>query len=198
MSSFDNIMFIDVETIGLPITKGYNKYHNPEETQYYDSSRIVEIAYVICTYSGKIIKKYSELIIPESFVIENSNIHGITNEEAKNKGKNIKDVLKEMCHDLDNVNMIIAHNINFDIYNILSECCRIKYDEMIQKINSKSKQCTMVMGKNLMYKQSQFSKNPKLTELYQYIFNQSIKQEHRALSDVMMCLECYFEIALQK
>ena len=198
----DNIMFIDVETIGLPVNKGYGKYYPPCDTQYYDTSRIIEIAYIVCSNDGQILKKYNELIIPNGFTIENSEFHGITTEEAKNKGKYINDVLTQLCLDLDNVDTIVAHNIQFDINNILSECHRINYEEIIHKISYKEKQCTMAIGKNLMmipdnYKSGKY-KNPKLVELYKYLFNETIQQEHRALSDALICHKCYYQISTVK
>lgn len=186
----DHILFIDVETTGLPITRGYDKYYSPEETQYYDKSRVIELAYAICTYDGKLIEKYNELIIPDGFNIENTHIHGIKEEDAYKYGKYIKEVLDRLCVDLDKVSTIVAHNINFDMNIILAECYRYGNNDLVRKINSKNKQCTMAIGRNLM----KTYKSPKLVELYHYLFKRSVSQDHRAFSDVMLCLECYFEI----
>ena len=168
--SRSNILFIDVETIGLPITRGFNNYYNPSETGYYDSSRIIEIAYVICTYDGNVIKEYSSLITPNNFTIENTAIHGITTKDAIEKGVSIENVLDDLNSDLDLVDRIVAHNIKFDINNILSECYRANKEYIIQNINSKSQICTMVMGKQFM----NIVKFPKLVDLYSFIFNKTV------------------------
>ena len=48
----------------------------------------------------------------------------------------------------------------------------------------------MELGK--IYMKSQ--KFPKLIELYHYLFNKSIDQEHRALTDTRICADCYYRM----
>ena len=45
-----NIIVLDTETSGLPIQKKFNDYYDPIFTKYYDSSRIIEIGYIIYTH----------------------------------------------------------------------------------------------------------------------------------------------------
>ena len=51
-SNQKNLMFIDLETIGFPKKNSYNKFYNPEEYNYYDNARIIEIGYLICDNKG--------------------------------------------------------------------------------------------------------------------------------------------------
>lgn len=186
-------LFVDTETTGLPITKNF-KYHNPKNTKYYDNARIVEIAYIIYDDNDLKVKEVTTLIKPSGFIIENSNIHGITTEDAMNNGLDISDVLEELYDDLFqySVNCIIAHNINFDINVILSECYRANKDYLYCSIVKINKECTMHLGK--IYLKS--TKNPKLNILYEYLFNKEVVQEHRALSDTKICAECYFKMEI--
>lgn len=183
-------LFIDTETTGLPVTKGWGNYYNPSLTSYYEDSRVIELAYIIYDEDKNIVKSADYLIIPDGFVIQNSKFHGITMEDATENGRNISDVLKEFDVDLEGVTSIIAHNINFDINLILSECYRLKNTELVKKIGIIDKACTMEIGKAYMKSQ----KYPKLVELYTYLFNKPIEQKHRALSDTQICAECYYKM----
>ncbi len=183
-------IFIDTETTGLPITKGFNNYHHPKFLKYYEGSRLIELAYIIYDSNGVKLKEVENLVIPENFKIENSKIHGITEEICIKNGKHIDAVLNEFLEDLNGVDTIIAHNTIFDIHIILSECFRRKYYSLINKIQATNKEDTMVLGKSIMKK----DKYPKLTELYEYLYKEKFNQEHRALSDVIHCAKCYYKI----
>ncbi len=186
----NNILIIDTETSGLPITLGFNKYHSPKKVKYYENSRLIEIAYIIFDKNGKKLKEVSSLIKPLNFEINNSQFHGITHKLASETGISLIDALKDLDEDLTDVNTIVAHNINFDLNIISSECYREKLADLVDKINLKKKECTMKLGRELM---KQY-KSPKMIELYEYLFKKKISQEHRALSDVVICAQCYFKI----
>ncbi len=186
----DNKIFIDIETTGIPIRE-FNLYHPPNELTFYDSSRIVEIGYIVYDKHNSIVKEYSSLIKPCGFTIKNSYIHGVTQETAQKEGKNILDVLNIFYTDLEKANMIISHNINFDINVLLSECYRNKLNKLCDKVNHTLTKCTMKIGKSMMNTQ----KNPKLTELYTFLFGESIDHKHRALADAKICAECYYKLA---
>jgi DNA polymerase III epsilon subunit-like protein len=187
-----NIMFIDLETNGLPLKKSNYGFYEPYDYSNYDTCRIIEIAYIIACPDGNVIKKYSNLIIPYDFDILNTDIHGITMLDAVNNGVELYDVFNELLNDLDSVNTIIAHNIYFDENILLSECYRAKRMDLIQKICQKNKICTMNMGKKYMEQK----KNPKLVELYKHLFNKDVVGNHRALVDTEVCMESYFKMVL--
>jgi len=185
-----NKLFIDIETNGLPQRIGYNKYYQPNEITYYDSSRIIEIAYVIYDDNKNKIKKISHLIKNNDIVINNTNIHGITLNKTNKKGISIIDVINELDDNLINVNLIVSHNILFDINILLSECYRINNLNIINKINIINKMCTMELGQQIM----RVNKSPKLSELYYFLFRQEHETRHRALSDVKICYKCFYKI----
>jgi len=74
-----NILIFDLETIGLPITKGYRKYHPYNKLQYYNNSRIVQMAFQVYeeqkdeTYH--MTKEYDVIIKPDDFIINNEWCH---------------------------------------------------------------------------------------------------------------------------
>jgi len=189
-------MFLDTETTGIPQQKSYGKYYEPHYINYYDGARMIELGYMICDDVGNIIKERSFLIKPNGFTIKNTKIHGIATEHAIAHGIPIHEALEIFYSDLKMVDKIICHNIDFDIHILLAECYReYRYEtEIIKRIKSIPKKCTMEMGKRVF----KLKKNPRLVELYRIIFENEPVQEHRALSDVRLCYDCYFNIHKSK
>ena len=185
-----NIIVIDTETTGLPKTKGFNNYHDPKYSQYYDSSRLIEIGYIIFNNKGEKIKSNSFLIKPNKFLIKNTFIHGITHKDAVTNGIELNEGLNILNEDLNNIKTIVAHNILFDINIILSEAYRCNNNTLIDNIKDKELECSMKLGKDVL----KLSRFPKLTLLYKTLFNKEVVQDHRALSDCILCSECYFKL----
>lgn len=181
-----NKIFIDTETTGLPIMIGYNRYNPYYQLEYYDNSRMIELGYMVYDSNNIKIKEFNKLIKPNNFEITNSHIHGISNEQAINEGIDIIDALKELEEDLKHTDTLIAHNINFDINIILSEAARAKCTKLVESLHKKVKKCTFKISQDI------YKKNFKLVNLYSHLFNKEIEQEHRALSDVKILVECYF------
>ena len=100
------------------------------------------------------------------------------------------DVLKQLEEDLNYVDTIVAHNLLFDYNIILSECYRLNMHTLINKLESLNKSCTMKLGRKVMG----LGKYPKLSVLHEFLFQKKIVQEHRALSDVFFCLDCYIKM----
>lgn len=188
-----NKLVFDIETTGLPDTKGFNNYYPPSEIKYYEKSRVIEIAYIVYDRHGKKIKQNESLIKPDGFVITNTNIHKISTTFATENGVIFTDFLDEFYRDLLLVDSVISHNIAFDINVLSSECYRARRLDFIEMLNSKKKICTMLLGQIFM----SFYKFPKLIELYSYLFAKKITQSHRALDDSEICAQCYFEMILR-
>jgi DNA polymerase III subunit epsilon len=186
----NKILFIDVETTGLPKTRGFLNYYEPEKTEYYDNSRMIEIGYIICDDDGNISKKRKRLIKPDQFIILNSYIHGITTEKANNEGVMLSESLELLRKDLISVSTIVAHNVLFDINILLSECYRNKNHELIKNIRNKKLVCTMNLGNNIL----RLNKMPKLSDLYKSLCGKDIVQKHRALYDAKICRRCYYKL----
>jgi DNA polymerase III epsilon subunit-like protein len=138
-----------------------------------------------------------DILIPK----ESSDIHGITNEIAAEKGINIRDALLRFTYFLDEADVIVAHNLSFDKKIIEKELERLEYPNYF---NIKSYQIydTMQKGKKLcnivrMTKRGHsFIKFPKLIELYEYLFQPNAdcyeyKNAHNAIFDVLMTFRCY-------
>lgn len=176
-----NIIVLDTETTGFPQSR------DPKEYEKFNDARLIELGYIIYNSNGEKIKEYNSLVKPDKWIIKNSFVHGITQIDANTKGKNINIILEELSIDLNNISIFVCHNINFDMSIILAEAHRAKKLDLVKKIESKEKICTMDIGKNFM----SINKKPKLIELYKFIFNQEFIQEHRALSDCVACADCF-------
>ena len=181
-----SIIFFDVETTGLPEKRGYNGYYPPGDTDKYNESRIVQLAYIVVDNNKE--KKINMVIYPDNFIIRNSDIHGISHEKAKQDGKCIKIVLESFKNELEKCELLVSHNIMFDLNVVLSECYRYKLLDIVKVLENIKKYCTMSEGKKKMGER----KNPKLVELYSYYYpEKKWIQKHDALDDVEKCLECY-------
>lgn len=181
---------LDTETAGLPICKGFGNYYDPKEfDKYYNKCRLVELGYIVYEDDVEILR-YENIVIPVDFTINNSNYHHITTEKATLEGHPLTDVLDQLTKDIEGCSLIVGHNINFDIHIVLAEAYRTKSDKLVGLIKGTKSFCTMNYGKTAMG----FRKVPKLTELYEYLHNEPLKQDHRALSDVLATASCYTKL----
>lgn len=181
------ILFFDVETTGLPSNykASYKAVNN--------WPRIVQIAWLIADSTGTIIKESDSIIKPEGFTIplDVSKIHGITNEIAIEKGKDLSNILKEFLDDVKSINLLVCHNLNYDFPILQCELYRMKLDT---KINQ-PKFCTMLESTDYCQLPGYYGyKWPKLEELYYECFNKNMKGAHNALADVRATYECYFHL----
>ena len=181
-------MVIDTETTGLPIMKNFNVFYDASLLEYYEKSRLIELGYVIFSGENKKISEYDNIIHSTEFTINNDDIHGITNVMASEKGKKIDDVLEQFNKDLDSVELIVGHNIMFDISIILSVCYRYKKSSLIDKLRAKPFVCTMRAASKM------FGRFINLQTLYRSLHNKYIVQTHRALDDANMCADCYLAL----
>jgi len=152
----------------------YSIVIDTETTGFGNSDRIVELGYII--FKGDtIIKEYDAIIKPDGYTINNSHIHGITTEMAED-GKDIQIVMKQLLEDLKLCNLVIGHNIDFDMRMISNEVTRCGLNDEVLNINQ---YCTYKTGKC------------KLEVLWSTLTGRTYIQKHRALDDCILTLDCY-------
>ena len=210
------IMVFDVETTGLIPKCNKSNKENPfvELTL---CPHILQLSWVIYDVENKcIIQTYNTYIRPTTGTVISefiTNLTGITQDMCEKKGIPIIDALEHMYRAYINCNCIIAHNLEFDRSMIRIELLRHaanirhskphlnilfhpKYNEDMG-IHTK---CTMRMSIDLcnIYKlnskNQRFLKFPKLSELYQKLFDEVPQNLHNSLVDTIVCLRCYLMI----
>ncbi len=181
-------LIFDTETAGLP------SRWNANSDDISAWPRIVELAWVVLNEGYQATESKSFIIKPENFVIpkEASDIHGITNEKALKEGEDLRIVLKEFERDLEEVDLLIAHNVDFDFPVLNCEFIRSSFKTKFSYISTL---CTMKSTTKLCNIQGKYGpKWPKLEELYNYLFNKNFQGAHRAINDVKACAECFIQL----
>jgi len=201
----------DTETTGLPERKSYEIYYPYTQLKKYEFSRLVSIAWAVYDDSEKIISRYF-IIKPEGFTINNSSkateIHGITKEIAAEEGVDIHTVFLALLGDIDveNLQTLVAHNLEFDWHILLSEISRISRgknsqekvlvaDDLMKLVHSLKKHCTMKMGTSVVKIPQRYSRSgwkyPSMQELHEHLFGARFTDAHNAEADMLACNACY-------
>jgi len=202
------VLFIDVETIGLPIQK-INKEYKPEERFYhysenekYENSRMIQISYKYYeNYNEKIcdITEIIDYIIrPDGFEVNGTEFHTITNEIANENGIKINKALREIIYFLlhDEIDFIAGYNIYFDINILMNELYRINKIKTLGKIqklidDKKIIDIAQICAKmNLVEiknkKKYQISKQ---SIIYKKLFDKEQQNSHNSKYDVLNLIE---------
>jgi DNA polymerase III subunit epsilon len=178
-------MFFDTETTGLPKYKD-QAYKGPGNWPH-----IVSIAWIIVDSNLKIQKKEYYLIKPQwEIPSESTKIHGITYQKAFRDGSDLKEVLDKFWSDSQG-KPLIAHNIDFDI-NVLINAELWDLKRPYPKITKTY--CTMDLTKNILKVPGNYGyKNPKLSELYEFVLKKKPLKEdlHNSLKDTEFLVEIF-------
>jgi DNA polymerase III epsilon subunit-like protein len=193
------MLFFDIETTGLPICNKKdkkNRYYPPEHSQYYDSSRMVSISWIIYNENGDIIKKEYHIIKPDGFTSHPKalEVHKITNDIAESQGKPIKEVLGLLSNDCKDETTILGYNVAFD-YNItLSEAYRYHDRTLIELFHKMNVICIQKEAiEKIENLKCRYKFYPKLEEVIRHIFKEAnFTTSHNALDDTFQCAKIYF------
>ena len=193
----DNIIVLDTETIGLPIFTKYRGFFIPSNYSKYNTARVIEIGYFVYNKTGDVVSKKDMLIIPNGFIIENTEIHGIKHEDAERDGISFEKALEQLLNDLQSCDTFVAHNLMFDFNVILAECYRLLANGtniiakgVVDKMNNMKKICTIKLAKDKL----KIDKKMKLVHLYKHLKGIDWEQKHRADDDARVCGECYWHL----
>lgn len=205
------ILVFDTETTGLP----KSKFISPSTLHQWP--HIVQFSYIIYDTSlndiiqtkDYVVKLQEGILIPE----DSSKIHGITNEISEHDGILINDILSEFFYFLRGVDILIGHNVEFDINMIKVELLRIinknyftpeqikfyKY-ELHFLTNFKNISCTLkdsITFCNIQLTDkngNSYLKYPKLIELHEKLFNKSPNNLHNSFNDILVTLRCFMKL----
>lgn len=171
-------IFIDFETTGLipknPILKKFSKFW----------PHIVQMAWLI--YEDGVLIEEKELIIkPTNFTIpkKSTKIHGISQNKALKEGVEANYALAFLLKKIDQTDVIIGHNIRFDLDVLKLECIRNKFSS---KLQNKKIICTMLDNK--------IFRQPSNGFLYEHLFQTKIENAHNAIFDIKATAKIFFEL----
>lgn len=181
--------FFDVETSGF-----INKKLGASDPK---QAWIMQLAFILSD-RDRIFVEFSSLITSEGRTCNPhaQKIHEISVEECDKGGMSEDNILNTVVHSFFTADLLVAHNYAFDIEMI---------DQLIWRSNTKwrgLKQipffCTMkettALCKIPQPKWHGKFKWPKLTELYQFLFNEEFVGAHDALADVRATRRCYYKL----
>ncbi len=149
---------------------------------------MVSIAWIV-THQDKLVSRSYHIIKPEGFSIsdESRAIHGISEEEAIMEGVSFDHVMQELRGILKDASRLIAHNIYFDSNVLMSEFYRRGMKDMIELMEGVRQVCTMKQGQGVM----KLRVYPKLGKLYEFLYNEEMKNAHDAMYDTYHCFMCF-------
>jgi len=165
-----------------------------------DYPHIVQLSWIVYDEEENKIKE-KDYIIKHSYIPEESSkIHRITTQISQEKGEEMKYVLEQFIKDWNYCNMVIAHNLSFDMKMILAETQRLNLH-----INTKSKiyYCTMKNSIDLCKieiknnRKKTFYKYPKLYETFKTLYTKETIDEsklHNSLADIYLCMICFYKM----
>lgn len=140
------IFLFDLETSGLPMTIKFNQYYPYTTNTYYDSSRILQIAYCIFQIGSPDIPTFiTSFRKPEGFEIspKSSEIHGLTSEFLEKNGVSFQTIVDSgILRDIENCDYVMSHNTDFDVNILCNELYRIKSKIPLQLLDPKSIVCS--------------------------------------------------------
>lgn len=187
-------LVIDTETTGLPPLY-YGKFLDPitHYEKWGNKCRAVQIAWLLYD-DCNLIKQESHIIKPNGYYVpeESTRIHGISHEKAEKEGIELGFVLSMLKSDIITADTIVAHNMEFD-YNIIMYEWFLEDKETIDIWKNTKRVCTMkdfLKNKNMKW--------PKLSELYNCLFNKDFENAHNALADASACADIYFTLTKNK
>jgi len=118
-------------------------------------------------------------------------------DQLNKNGIKFNDILNELEEDLLKSDYIVAHNLNFDRSSLLAELTRNNCNNLIHLFESKKHICTLKESINvccISRSPNGSYKWPKLSELYEKLFNRKLRNAHNARYDVENLSLCFFKL----
>ena len=175
-------LFVDTETTGIPVddSKTYKDIDNWPQ--------IRQISWIMYTKSGNFVRARNYVTMSD-----NDTPQIACNGYLPKINKQIYDILPVFLEDLSFCDVVIGHNIDYDITIILCELYRLGLDTMT--LESMQRFCTMKNGVDLCgFDSIHGDRYPKLQELYSKLFHHPFENPHDAYCDTLATVECFWEI----
>lgn len=166
------ILVFDTETTGLTLHPDAPLHKQP---------KIIEFgAALLDTESGKIVEELNLLVNPqEPLEAIITKITGLTDAILAPE-RPFSGVVNQLRSLFARATVVVAHNLPFDRAMMFNELARLGINDFPWPA---IEVCTVGLFKEI------WGRNPKLTELYEYLLGKPLAQTHRALDDVHALVE---------
>ncbi len=181
------VIVFDTETSGLIKDKNF--------------PYILQLSYVVynTTVHSIVTIEDDYIKIPEEAVItpESEEVHGISRQLCNDKGIPIEDALNKFNRFLIMSDIVVGHNIEFDIRMVLAEAYRnnlsivFNGDNVFCTMKESINICKIISSNEKASTGKQYYKFPRLNELYFHYFGKEPKNTHNSLVDILLCLVCF-------
>ena len=188
-------LIFDTETTGLP------KRYDAPITDTDNWPRCVQIAWQLHDEMGNLVDQQDYLVKPDGFNIpyESEQIHGISTALAEQEGIALEEVLTKFNEALSKTKFLVGQNVDFDINVMGCEFFRESVENPMQELpvldtctEHTAELCQIPGGRGGKFKL------PTLTELHQFLFDETFAEAHNATADVEATTRCFLELVRKK
>lgn len=182
----DYLLFIDTEASGLP--KKWDLPYSARDNWPF----CVQVSWIIFTREGQKVKQENHFIKENDFEIAPSaiKIHGITKSFLDENGERRENVMKMLYDDVCSYQpLVVGHFMQFDYHMMEVDFLRTGIENPVKK---EMIFCTMLATTHLV--RNPVAKFLGLGDLYETLFNKTLKNQHNALVDAKATAECFFEL----
>ena len=176
------ILFVDTETTGIPIDQSYS-FKNIDNWP-----TIRQIAWIIYKKDGTLVSKNNYSMSPD-----NSPAISLNTQYQPNVIKPIYEVLDYFLQSIRQCDVIVGHNISYDVQVILCELYR--YGKDTSELESIQQFCTMRNAITICgFDTRRGERYPKLQELYSKLFHRPFEGAHDAYCDIKATADCFWAL----
>lgn len=186
-------LFFDTETTGL------SDRNMPPSWE--AQPHICQLGAILTDAQGKVKAEMNFLVRPVGWTIPKaaSDIHGISQPDAEKYGLSIKGVLTVFARLASMAEVLVAHNLPFDLFMLEIECARTGLTMDLPPTSA----CTMAESAPIlqipptaaMLRSGRTNyKSPNLQEAYRHFFGRNFEGAHDAMADVRACKDVFFRL----
>jgi DNA polymerase III subunit alpha len=184
-------LIFDTETTGLP------RDFKAPITDTDNWPRCIQLAWQLHDELGQLVEAKSFLVKPNGFDIpyDAERIHGISTQLATELGHDLEEVVYAFNEVLGRTKFVLGHNIEFDLNIMGCEFHRLQLETPLLELppldtctEDTAKMCQIPGGIGGKFKL------PSLSELYNYLFDESFVEAHNATADVEATSRCFLEL----
>ena len=187
-------LIFDTETTGLP------KNFNAPVTDSDNWPRLVQIAWQLHDKTGNLLSAQNHIVYPDGFTIpfNAEKVHGISTKRAEQEGKPLSEVLNAFADDYQKADVLIGHNVEFDVAIMGAEFHRTKIERGFMEKETLCTKLTSVDFVAIQGGRGGRFKWPTLTELHTKLFGVPFADAHDAAYDVSATAKCFFGLLQNK